>query len=339
MRKRSNWACASPAMRSPATAGAHASSRRRAAAARCAATSRNGGPASAHARAAGRRTSVARVGSEVLSRRSARSAEERLGGRGTARAARRALRLRIPQLRDRVVEVALGQLVEAVRMARNDEVQDGVGLLVDLDRDALRKRDAVHALERGLRLSEQRLPELRVTQHPRAQLDLGRTVLLLHGSSAQVDAGDPSRRRWWCPGPLAAPTYSITVANVGVFGRWARRVLNLRPLACEASALPLSYAPGRVEIVEAGWRAAGRSGVAAARLALAVRVDLLDRLEVLVGGLERRRRAVAALGAGRLGVLGLDARVLVVGVAFHGPRRSRPGATGTVHEAHQQALR
>jgi hypothetical protein len=27
------------------------------------------------------------------------------------------------------------------------------------------------------------------------------------------------------------------------FGRWARRVSNLRPLACEASALPLSYAP------------------------------------------------------------------------------------------------
>jgi hypothetical protein len=25
---------------------------------------------------------------------------------------------------------------------------------------------------------------------------------------------------------------------------WARQVLNLRPLACEASALPLSYAPG-----------------------------------------------------------------------------------------------
>ena len=26
---------------------------------------------------------------------------------------------------------------------------------------------------------------------------------------------------------------------------WARQVLNLRPLACEASALPLSYAPWR----------------------------------------------------------------------------------------------
>ena len=29
--------------------------------------------------------------------------------------------------------------------------------------------------------------------------------------------------------------------------RWARRVSNLRPLACEASALPLSYAPQRSE--------------------------------------------------------------------------------------------
>ena len=30
----------------------------------------------------------------------------------------------------------------------------------------------------------------------------------------------------------------------GPSGGWARRVSNLRPLACEASALPLSYAPG-----------------------------------------------------------------------------------------------
>ena len=29
----------------------------------------------------------------------------------------------------------------------------------------------------------------------------------------------------------------------GINHRWARRVSNLRPLACEASALPLSYAP------------------------------------------------------------------------------------------------
>src|SRR5687767_5513526 len=30
--------------------------------------------------------------------------------------------------------------------------------------------------------------------------------------------------------------------------RWARRVSNLRPLACEASALPLSYAPSNVAV-------------------------------------------------------------------------------------------
>ncbi|MDX6676968.1 MAG: hypothetical protein QOE31_1020 [Solirubrobacteraceae bacterium] len=32
----------------------------------------------------------------------------------------------------------------------------------------------------------------------------------------------------------------------GLNAAWARRVSNLRPLACEASALPLSYAPYRV---------------------------------------------------------------------------------------------
>ena len=35
------------------------------------------------------------------------------------------------------------------------------------------------------------------------------------------------------------------------FGRWARRVSNLRPLACEASALPLSYAPGAAALQRA----------------------------------------------------------------------------------------
>src|SRR5439155_8347974 len=34
--------------------------------------------------------------------------------------------------------------------------------------------------------------------------------------------------------------------HVGLLG-WARLVLNQRPLACEASALPLSYAPGDSE--------------------------------------------------------------------------------------------
>ena len=31
--------------------------------------------------------------------------------------------------------------------------------------------------------------------------------------------------------------------------QWARRVSNLRPLACEASALPLSYAPWRADSI------------------------------------------------------------------------------------------
>ena len=35
----------------------------------------------------------------------------------------------------------------------------------------------------------------------------------------------------------------------GCFVRWARRVSNLRPLACEASALPLSYAPWTADCI------------------------------------------------------------------------------------------
>ena len=38
-------------------------------------------------------------------------------------------------------------------------------------------------------------------------------------------------------------------------GRWARLVSNQRPLACEASALPLSYAPGGRMIGSPGWMA------------------------------------------------------------------------------------
>jgi hypothetical protein len=38
------------------------------------------------------------------------------------------------------------------------------------------------------------------------------------------------------------------------FFSWARRVSNLRPLACEASALPLSYAPWRPEFIGIGYR-------------------------------------------------------------------------------------
>ncbi len=54
----------------------------------------------------------------------------------------------------------------------------------------------------------------------------GRYGHLGHGSSS-VDVGGTRR------------------PSAGRSDRWARQVLNLRPLACEASALPLSYAPDR----------------------------------------------------------------------------------------------
>ena len=44
-------------------------------------------------------------------------------------------------------------------------------------------------------------------------------------------------------------------------GRWARRVSNLRPLACEASALPLSYAPQGNEDCKGRGAAGGSRGV------------------------------------------------------------------------------
>jgi hypothetical protein len=44
--------------------------------------------------------------------------------------------------------------------------------------------------------------------------------------------------------PARGPGYASDSEVRGDLGvRWAREVLNLRPLACEASALPLSYAP------------------------------------------------------------------------------------------------
>ena len=39
------------------------------------------------------------------------------------------------------------------------------------------------------------------------------------------------------------PENDESPADIRGFRGWARRVSNLRPLACEASALPLSYAP------------------------------------------------------------------------------------------------
>ena len=44
----------------------------------------------------------------------------------------------------------------------------------------------------------------------------------------------------------AAPE-TTNASQVQAFISWARLVSNQRPLACEASALPLSYAPGNPE--------------------------------------------------------------------------------------------
>ena len=48
-----------------------------------------------------------------------------------------------------------------------------------------------------------------------------------------------------------------------VCGLWARLVSNQRPLACEASALPLSYAPGAEQFTPTGRT--GGTGVQAFR--------------------------------------------------------------------------
>jgi hypothetical protein len=55
-------------------------------------------------------------------------------------------------------------------------------------------------------------------------------------------------RREWASCELSRADERSLVSQLGVSvgdqePRWARRVSNLRPLACEASALPLSYAP------------------------------------------------------------------------------------------------
>ena len=69
---------------------------------------------------------------------------------------------------------------------------------------------------------------------------------------APSTAGDQSQAS---PGAWARPTRGVSLtgnderpADSGPFGGWARRVSNLRPLACEASALPLSYAPGMLPL-------------------------------------------------------------------------------------------
>ena len=86
-------------------------------------------------------------------------------------------------------------------------------------------------------------------------------------------------------------------------GRWARRVSNLRPLACEASALPLSYAPYRPQRSPSPTVAAPPSGTYAApmsELRLILMPYELGRLREGVGrGPERLLECGAdrALGA------------------------------------------
>src|SRR5690242_13675239 len=55
-------------------------------------------------------------------------------------------------------------------------------------------------------------------------------MIVAHGFSSIIRRTTPSSVTAW-----------IGLCLIG----WARRVSNLRPLACEASALPLSYAPWR----------------------------------------------------------------------------------------------
>ena len=77
----------------------------------------------------------------------------------------------------------------------------------------------------------------------------------------------------------------------GASSEWARLGSNQRPLACEASALPLSYAPGR-----------------GAQSSLAGRVDLQgdDRVDLHVGAARQRgrldRHARGSLALEELGV-------------------------------------
>ena len=61
---------------------------------------------------------------------------------------------------------------------------------------------------------------------------------------------------------------------------WARRVSNLRPLACEASALPLSYAPGRNAIL---------GGALSAKPDSALQPDAALCRSHVAGGIPRRQ--------------------------------------------------
>ena len=55
--------------------------------------------------------------------------------------------------------------------------------------------------------------------------------------------------RWVGPGWSRWPAFGSTK---GIPAGWARLVSNQRPLACEASALPLSYAPGSRSVYDDG---------------------------------------------------------------------------------------
>src|SRR5947207_2647972 len=91
--------------------------------------------------------------------------------------------------------------------------------------------------------------------------------------------------------------------------KWARLVSNQRPLACEASALPLSYAPGR-------WGSVGRSGevvhvLELPRVGEPVRDEVVERsLELRAHGRVHhppRDHRVAALGGAVVRRVDVDA--------------------------------
>ena len=85
-------------------------------------------------------------------------------------------------------------------------------------------------------------------------------TLRVYGHAMRRDEGARERLKALREGPIPAqkgtgallngsrtastsPRKAETAPQSRHFLRWARRVSNLRPLACEASALPLSYAP------------------------------------------------------------------------------------------------
>src|SRR3990170_6356419 len=95
----------------------------------------------------------------------------------------------------------------------------------------------------------------------------------LQGDPADRRAGRPGAHRGWGapaapdpgpdPGLPAAGVSEVSTMSRDIRPRcpdtthwWARQDLNLRPLACEASALPLSYAPEGLKGITGpkGWR-------------------------------------------------------------------------------------